>query len=168
MIYKCLQVEELLVVYLVRGSSPKLRPLTKILSGSDFAGIVESVGRNCKSGVKSGDKIYGTCHGIDKRIGENGAFAEYVMVKDGNFARLVEGSMSFEEAATLGMSITIVGQALYTSLKLPLPTEPTQTPFPILISGGSTTIGTLAIQYAKLYVQTTPQDVDIILILINL
>ncbi|MCJ1394788.1 hypothetical protein MMC18_007668 [Xylographa bjoerkii] len=71
------------------------------------------------------------------------------MLKDGLLAR-IPIAMSFEEAATLGVAINTIGQALYMSLKLPLPTSPAQTPLPVLIYGGSTAIGTIAIQYAKL------------------
>jgi len=71
------------------------------------------------------------------------------MVKDGHAAKTPNG-MSFEDTATLGVGVTTVGQALYMTLKLPLPTEPAKTSFPILIYGGSTATGTLAIQYAKL------------------
>lgn len=60
--------------------------------------------------------------------------------------------MSFEDAATIGVAILSTGQALYMNLNLPLPTEPSKTPFPILIYGGSTTCGAMAIQFAKLYV----------------
>ena len=71
------------------------------------------------------------------------------MVKDGHLAKIPDG-MSFEDAATLGVGITTVGQSLYMTLNLPLPTEPAKTPFPILIYGGSTATGILAIQYAKM------------------
>ena len=72
------------------------------------------------------------------------------MIKDGHLARIPD-SLSFEEAATLGVGITTVGQALYMTLKFPLPVaEPSATPDSILIYGGSTATGTLAIQYAKL------------------
>ncbi len=70
------------------------------------------------------------------------------MVKDGHAAKIPNG-MSFEDTATLGVGVTTVGQALYMTL-MPLPTEPAKTSFPILIYGGSTATGTLAIQYAKL------------------
>jgi len=60
--------------------------------------------------------------------------------------------MSFEDAATFGVGVASAGQALYMTLKPPLPTEPANVPSPILIYRGSTATGTLAIQYAKLYV----------------
>ena len=71
------------------------------------------------------------------------------MVKDGHLAKIPEG-LSFEEAASLGVGVATVGQSLYLGLKLPYPTEPAKSSFPILIYGGSTATGTLAIQYAKL------------------
>ena len=71
------------------------------------------------------------------------------MVRDGHLARIPDG-ISFKEAASLGTGLTSVRQTLYMILKLPLLTEPNKIPFPILIYGGSSAIGTLAIQYAKL------------------
>jgi NADPH:quinone reductase-like Zn-dependent oxidoreductase len=73
------------------------------------------------------------------------------MVRDGHLAKIPE-NMSFEEAATFGVGITTVAQTLYMTFKLPLPAKPAEKPFPILIYGGSTATGTIAIQYAKLYV----------------
>lgn len=82
---------------------------------------------------------------------EDGAFAEHVAAKASVTAKIPD-SMSFEEAATFGVGVTTVGQALYQSLGLPYPTEPTNDKIHLLIYGGSTATGTLAIQYAKLYV----------------
>ncbi|KAL8706190.1 MAG: hypothetical protein Q9225_007978 [Loekoesia sp. 1 TL-2023] len=59
------------------------------------------------------------------------------MVKDGHLAKIPEG-MSFEETASIGAGVTTIGQALYHNFKLPWPTEPTKTPFSILIYSGST------------------------------
>jgi len=73
------------------------------------------------------------------------------MVKDGLLAKIPEG-MNFEETATMGVAVTTMAATLYRTLKFPLPTEPMTTPQAVLIYGGSSTVGTLAIQYAKLYV----------------
>ena len=73
------------------------------------------------------------------------------MARDGHVAKIPAG-MTFEETSTLGVGITSVGQTLYMTLELPLPGEKPLGPSPfILIYGGSTSTGTLAIQYAKLY-----------------
>ena len=50
----------------------------------------------------------------------------------------------------MGVGITTVGQGLYQSLGLPLPGAGTKANFPVLIYGGSTATGSLAIQYAHL------------------
>ncbi|KAI4174384.1 MAG: hypothetical protein LQ343_002319 [Gyalolechia ehrenbergii] len=86
---------------------------------------------------------------VEEQQLEDGAFAEYAMIKDGHLAKIPEG-MSFEDTASMGAGVTTVGQALYHNLKLPWPEKPTETPFPILVYGGSTATGTLAMQYAKL------------------
>jgi NADPH:quinone reductase-like Zn-dependent oxidoreductase len=82
---------------------------------------------------------------------ESGSFAEFALVKDGHIAKLPQ-NVTFEEAATLGTGLTAVGQALYMIMQLPLPTKPAKEPYFILISGGSSATGTLAIQFAKLFV----------------
>ena len=80
---------------------------------------------------------------------EDGAFAEHVTAK-GDLQIKIPDYMTFEEAATLGAGIITVGQSLYECLELPLPDDPPMRPFPVLIYGGSTATGTLAIQFAKL------------------
>ncbi|RYP90925.1 hypothetical protein DL770_002930 [Monosporascus sp. CRB-9-2] len=62
----------------------------------------------------------------------------------------VPDNLSDEEVATPGISITTLGQGLYKSLKLPLPTEPAVERYPILIHGGSTATGIFGIQFVKL------------------
>jgi len=117
--------------------------------GCDYSGWVEEVGSKVTKDFKKGDRVCGFTHGSNAVNHSTGAFAEHILAK-GDVAIKIPDTLSFEEAATLGVGITTVGQALYQSLKLPLPTEPAKEPLPILIYGGSTATGSLAIQFAKL------------------
>lgn len=120
-----------------------------VLIGCDYAGVVEAVGKDVKKPWKKGDRICGFTHGGNAVQPEDGAFAEYIVAK-GDVQMKIPDNVSFQDAATLGVGIVTVGQGLYQSLKLALPTEPTKDATPILIYGGSTATGTLAIQFAKL------------------
>lgn len=117
--------------------------------GCDYAGYVVDIGRAVTSPYVRGDRVAGVTHGNNAGNTEDGCFAEYCVAKDGLQMRIPDG-MSFEEAATLGLGVTTMSQGLYTSLRLPLPSQPARKPFPILIHGGSTATGSLAIQFAKL------------------
>lgn len=117
--------------------------------GCDYAGTVEEVGKDVKKPFKKGDRVCGFTHGANAVQPEDGAFAEYIVAK-GDVQMKVPDNLTFEEAATLGVGVLTVGQSLYQSLKLALPTQPIGHPEPILIYGGSTATGALAIQFAKL------------------
>lgn len=119
------------------------------LVGCDYAGIVEEVGAKVMKDFKKGDRICGVAHGANAVQHEDGAFAEFIVVK-GDLQIKIPPNLSFEEASTLGIGITTVGQGLYQALKLSLPSSPTLSAEPILIYGGSTATGSLGIQYAKL------------------
>ncbi|KAK5112364.1 hypothetical protein LTR62_004327 [Meristemomyces frigidus] len=121
------------------------------ICGCDFAGTVIEVGSAVTKSLKPGDRIAGVVHGA--KDAENGAFAEYC-VAQGDLAIRIPDELSFEKAATLPLGIATVGQGLYQQgLKLPLPI-----PAPVsktsgeqvLIYGGSTATGSLAIQFARL------------------
>ena len=62
----------------------------------------------------------------------------------------VPESISDEAAAPLGVSVITCGQALYQSLRLPLPKSEEKYGGYLLVYGGSTGTGILAIQYAIL------------------
>lgn len=119
-----------------------------VLVGCDYAGIVEEVGSVVKKPFKKGDRICGMAHGSNAVQHEDGTFAEYIVVK-GDVQLAVPENLSFQEAATLGVGVFTVAQGLYQSLGLALPTKPIADKTPILIYGGSTATGTLAIQFAK-------------------
>ena len=97
---------------------------------------------------------------------DNGAFASTIIAKGGILVKLSE-NVSFEEGATLGVGISTVGQGLYQSLGFPLPPATVQEPTSILIYGGSTATGTLAIQFAKLsglevFTTSSPHNFDLL------
>ena len=125
-----------------------LVPCEGVTVGCDYAGIVQDVGDELTVAFKMGDRVAGFTHGFNPNDPESGAFAEYVLAKTGCSFKIPD-SMSFEHACTLGVGITTVGQAMYESLELPWPGSPRER-FPLLIYGGSTATGTLAIQMAKL------------------
>jgi NADPH:quinone reductase-like Zn-dependent oxidoreductase len=121
------------------------------LVGCDFAGTVEEVGKDVTKSVKKGDRIAGFTHGVNKVEKEDGSFAEYIVAK-GDVTYKIPDKMSFDEAATLGVGTITVGQGMFQSMGLPWPSKPSKDGEPILIYGGSSATGTLAVQFAKLYV----------------
>ncbi|KAL4888151.1 chaperonin 10-like protein [Aspergillus ambiguus] len=123
-------------------------PAPGALLGYDYSGIVEETGPGVTRFAK-GDRICGLVHGGNAVQFEDGAFAEYIMAKEHVSIHIPE-NLSFQEAATIGVGITTVGLALHQSLKLKLPDDPIAPPVPILIYGGSSATGSLAIQVAKL------------------
>ncbi|KAJ5032448.1 uncharacterized protein L3040_009052 [Drepanopeziza brunnea f. sp. 'multigermtubi'] len=117
--------------------------------GCDYAGVVEEVGSKVTKPFSKGDRVAGFAHGGNVVYKEDGAFGEYITAK-GDLQIKIPDNLSFEEASTLGVGVTTVGQGLYQSLKLPLPDKPTSEKTYLLIYGGSTATGSLAIQFAKL------------------
>jgi len=81
-----------------------------------------------------------------------GAFAEYVGATDVVLMKIPD-HISFEAAASLGTGLGTVGLALFHSLKVPgYPTKPATEATTVLVYGGSTASGTIAIQLLKLCV----------------
>jgi NADPH:quinone reductase-like Zn-dependent oxidoreductase len=122
-----------------------------VLIGCDYAGVVVEVGTAVTKPFKKGDRICGFVHGSNTLHPEVGAFAEYILVKGDLQYRVPEG-MSFQEAATVGLGVSTAALGLYRSLGLALPTKPVsgKERKQVLVYGGSTATGTLAIQFAKL------------------
>ncbi len=75
--------------------------------GCDWAGVVEHVGSQVTKSFSKGDRIAGVAHGGNARQNEDGAFAEYIMVK-GDLAFKIPDNLTDEEAATLGVGISTV------------------------------------------------------------
>jgi len=105
-----------------------LRPKSALL-GTDFAGVVEAVGKDVTD-LAPGDEVFG---------GRSGAFAEYVSAI--NVVRK-PSNVSFEEAATMGIAGLTALQGLRDHAGL----QPGER---VLINGASGGVGTLAVQIAK-------------------
>lgn len=92
---------------------------------------------------------YPLIHAHLSATGSNGAFAEYV-VAPAEVVVHVPDEWPFEDAAQLGIAPFTAAQTLFITLNLPTPLSPTAESTPILISGGSSSVGLYAIQLAKL------------------
>jgi NADPH:quinone reductase-like Zn-dependent oxidoreductase len=108
-----------------------LRPTVTRL-GVDFAGTVESVGKNVTR-FKPGDDVFG---------GKTGAFAEYVCVRADRAVALKPANVTFEQAAVVPIAALTALQGLRDNGKL----QPGQR---VLINGASGGVGTFAVQIAK-------------------
>ncbi|KAH9160766.1 zinc-binding oxidoreductase ToxD [Lactarius sanguifluus] len=129
------------------------------VSGCDFSGIVEEIGSSVPQGLRS---VGERCHH------HHGAFAEY-LITSADFVVHVPDAWSFEDASQLGVAPLTALRVLYEVLKLPEPlgTSASRVKIPVLISGGATSVGLYATQFAKLsglYVIATasPRNFDLV------
>ena len=122
---------------IIRGEVKMIVPYSfPLVMGNEFVGMVEKVGRNVKK-FQPGDRVYGRME--LKRIG---AFAEYAAVDQGAIARVPE-YLSNEEAASVPLTALTAMQAL--ALMKPKKGET------LFISGGTGSLGAMAIPVAKSY-----------------
>ncbi|KAF2098823.1 GroES-like protein [Rhizodiscina lignyota] len=125
------------------------------VGGHDFAGEVIEVGEQVTR-LKKGDRVFALAIGFNSDDKATGAFADYAITfADG--AWRIPDWMSYEEASTFGVGIGTAILALYQTLGLPPPDIDGTTackrkqkkPGYVLVSGGSTATGTIAIQLLK-------------------
>jgi NADPH:quinone reductase-like Zn-dependent oxidoreductase len=119
--------------YLMRASAGMGKP-ESIHMGVDFAGTVESVGKNVTR-FKPGDEVFG---------GRDGAFAQYVSVAEKGSLAMKPDNMTFEQAAAVPIAAITALQALRDKGNL-------QAGQSVLINGASGGVGTFAVQIAKVY-----------------
>ena len=119
------------------------------VGGNDFAGEVVEIGERVKR-FKKGDRILAFTFGLNPMDKITGAFGQYALATE-DLACTIPTGMSYNEASTLGLAIATAGTALFQALKLPWPTEPAKKPFHVLVSGGATSTGAMAIQMMKWY-----------------
>ncbi|GAA5885486.1 hypothetical protein JCM3774_003367 [Rhodotorula dairenensis] len=115
--------------------------------GCDFAGKVDKVGAGVDN-VKVGDRVAAFVHG-GQWEGE-GSFAEYVKAQAGLVWRVPDNLSDEEAAASGGIAPWTAIQALYMRLGLNLPNSPSKDGEPILVWGGSTSVGLYALQFLKI------------------
>ena len=117
--------------YLVRLESGLRKPKREVL-GVDFAGTVEAVGRNVQR-FQPGDEVFGA---------RDGAFAEYVCVREDRAVALKPANVTFEQAAAVPVAALSALQGLRDKGQI-------QQGQKVLINGGSGGVGTFAVQIAK-------------------
>ena len=120
--------------------------------GSDVAGEVVAVGASV-SRFKPGDRVLGLALGIDKLANRasEGAFQHYVILRQEAAAAIPDG-MSFERAAVLPLAVATAACGLFLDDQLGMRSPSVEMPEPtgktVLIWGGSTSVGSAAIQLA--------------------
>lgn len=118
--------------------------------GVDFAGTVEAVGKDV-TGFRPGDEVFG---------GRNGAFAEYVCVREDRAVVLKPANVTFEQAAAVPVAALTALQGLRDQGQI-------QSGQQVLINGASGGVGTFAVQIAKSFgAEVTgvcsPRNVDLV------
>lgn len=122
------------------------------VAGGDCAGVVVAIGSEvARDRFTMGDRVCAAMPSIDPLAPRIGAFIEYAGVT-ADFALKIPEHISLEQAATLGLGLATIGYALFRSLGVPgSPDVPAQKPAHVLVYGGSTASGTIAIQLLRRY-----------------
>ena len=102
--------------------------------GVDFSGTVEAVGEKV-SNFKVGDEVFG---------GANGAYSEYLIIKESKAVVKKPANVSFEQAAAVPIAAITALQALRDKGMIKAGQK-------VLINGASGGVGTFAVQIAKSY-----------------
>lgn len=124
--------------------------------GSDVAGEVVAVGEGCRR-IKVGDRVSGLALGVDRagNRAQEGAFQEQVILREACCCRL-PANVDFVDGAVLPLALATAATGLFLKNQLGLDMRalaatghPADTPrASVVIWGGSTSVGTAAIQLA--------------------
>src|ERR1700682_5829671 len=118
--------------------------------GTDFAGTVESVGKDVTR-FRPGDQVFG---------GEHGAFAEYVSISETGALARRPADITFEEAGTVAVAALTALQAVRDHGQV-------KPGHKVLINGASGGVGTFAVQIARSFgadvtAVCSPRNVEVV------
>ncbi|KAB8342807.1 hypothetical protein FH972_022405 [Carpinus fangiana] len=122
-----------------------------LILGEDVAGTVVQVGSVAASKFKVGDRVTGLALGPGRKRSEQSAFQNFV-IHDYLLVCKIPDIMSFSEASVFPLCLATAAVGLYSKewLGLSFPkVKPTTTGQSILIWGGSSAVGSNAIQLCK-------------------
>ncbi|KAF2138633.1 uncharacterized protein K452DRAFT_234093 [Aplosporella prunicola CBS 121167] len=119
-------------------------------NGSDFTGVVVALGDPSNTRFAVGDRVAGAVHASDPLNPQSGCFSDYTAAYS-DLIWKVPNAFGWEQAAAIGGCVVgSLGLAL-DALKLPATLDkPAEKPFFVLVYGGSSASGTMAIQLLKL------------------
>ena len=127
-------------------------PCPGAVDGSDFSGTVVALGPELgRQDIEVGDRVSGAVHASNSLNPSSGAFAEYLAAYADQLWKMPD-DLGWEDAAAIGWCVVgTIGLAMFRSLRLPgSPEEPAKKPLYVLVYGGSTASGTMAIQMLRL------------------
>ena len=135
--------------------------------GSDVAGEVVEVGSGV-SRFKNGDRVTGLCLGLTSNRPADGAFQAYTVLR-AHMTSPIPNALSYESASVipLGISTAACGlfQKEYLALQFPAAPPKPAAGQTVLIWGGSTSVGSNAIQLAiaagyEVFTTASPKNFD--------
>lgn len=120
-------------------------------AGHDFTGTVVRVSPDVTARFRVGDRVLAVAYGMHADDLLRGAFSDYVLATADVACKMPE-EMGFNEACAMPTALATAGLALFHELGLPFPgTQEARgmVGTPVLVSGGASATGTMAIQLLK-------------------
>ncbi|OQO11512.1 hypothetical protein B0A48_03239 [Cryoendolithus antarcticus] len=113
--------------------------------GCDFAGeVADNNGSNWRNGQRVSGFVQGTAVEPTR-----GVFAEYAVV-EAELVYAIPESISYADASVIPLPFATAVQAMFQRLAMPEPSKAAKSPFPFLVSGGTSSVGMYAVQLGKL------------------